>query len=1052
MNTRRRERGQAASLLLCFLLSLGMLLGPAHTAQAQEGTTGIVAGELTDASGGVLPGVSVVFTNSVNGRVHTVQTDGSGAYRIELPPGAYAVRFELSGFARQETPRLEVQLGRTYDLDASLKVGNISEAVQVTAENAPLVDTRGTMIAHNVTAEEIDRLPKGRSFQSIALAAPSVNSGEIEGGFQVNGASGAENAFTVDGVNTTSLVNGASRQNTVFEYIQEVQVKTTGIPAEFGGALGGVISAVTKSGGNIFTGETHYYHDGSTLSAGPVKRLVLSPIDDKTVTYVQDEKQADIRHEFGGSLGGPIVRDRVFFFGSFSPRINTRTNDYLFSSGTDPGEIKRTSKFVQGFGKISVGSRRVNAYGTVLATPSYVKGTLLSYNGIGPQFTSSSKAAAEPNVERGWEQMQVNVTGNVDVVITNGAYATFRVGNFHDRYSDTGIPNTTSWTYQTLAPSTLSNGATLPASLQGPVSTVNTPRALITNFDTTKRRTFNADYNHTFQGAGWHTLKGGLGFQKVTNDVNSLYPGGYVFIWWDSSTNFTGQTRDRGTYGYYEVNNSGTIGQAGSNITSLYVQDQWQIGDRLTLNLGIRTENESIPTFRPDIRPEAFAFSFADKIAPRLGFAYDVMGNGRAKLYASYGRYYDWTKYELARGSFGGDIWCVKYRAIDDPNAPLTANYDNAPGRDLWRPGGATTASGCRDRRGHSIDAIDPNLKPMSQDSFSAGFDFEVNERTVATVHFVHNNLVRTIEDLAGIVDGDEVYVIGNPGEGFTEMTLASSSPLTAGGTLTSPGSFATPKPMRQYDAVEFGISRRFSGRWFGSANLTISRLYGNYAGIASSDEIRTPTTGVSSSTAQQQGGSTFRQGGNANRAWDLDDWMFDAQGNLDVRGRLATDRPVVAKFYGAYNLATNTQIGAFVYAGSGTPITTYVATNHQTEVMPFGRGDMGRTPFFSKTDLLLSHELLMAGNKRMRFELNVLNAFNQKTARHIFNYLNRGAGTPRSASAINLGNTALDKGYDVNALIRATPDGENAYDPRYGMDDLFEPGTQGQVSVKFLF
>ena len=200
------------------------------------------------------------------------------------------MRFELSGFARQETPRLEVQLGRIYDLDASLKVGNMTEAVQVTAENAPLVDTRSTIIAHNVTAEEIDRLPKGRSFQSIALTAPSVNSGEIEGGFQVNGASGAENAFTVDGVITNSLVNGSSRQNTVFEYIQEVQVKTTGIPAEFGGALGGVISAVTKSGGNLFTGEAHYYLDGSPLSAGPVKRLVLSPIDDKTVQYIQDDE------------------------------------------------------------------------------------------------------------------------------------------------------------------------------------------------------------------------------------------------------------------------------------------------------------------------------------------------------------------------------------------------------------------------------------------------------------------------------------------------------------------------------------------------------------------------------------------------------------------------------------------------------------------------------------------------------------------------------------------------------------------------------------------
>ena len=179
---------------------------------------------------------------------------------------------------------------------------------------------------------------------------------------------------------------------------------------------------------------------------------------------------------------------------------------------------------------------------------------------------------------------------------------------------------------------------------------------------------------------------------------------------------------------------------------------------------------------------------------------------------------------------------------------------------------------------------------------------------------------------------------------------------------------------------------------------------------------------------------------------------MFDSHGNLDVLGRLATDRPVVAKFYGAYNIARNTQIGAFVYAGSGTPMTTYVNTVNQTEIFVDGRGDMGRTPLFSKTDLLVSHELPMAGNKRLRLELNVLNLFNQKTARHIFNFLNRGGGTLAASSAIDLANVDLYKGYDYNALIRATSDGANAYDPRYGMDDLFEAGTQGQVSVKFLF
>ena len=138
------------------------------------------------------------------------------------------------------------------------------------------------------------------------MLAPSVNSGEIEGGFQVNGASGAENQFIIDGVSTNSLINGKSRQDAFTEILQEVQVKTGGIDAEYGGALGGVISAITKSGGNEFHGDVHYYYDGSPISAGPVKRLLLDPADEKTVSYVQDHKNPNNRHEPGFSIGGPL--------------------------------------------------------------------------------------------------------------------------------------------------------------------------------------------------------------------------------------------------------------------------------------------------------------------------------------------------------------------------------------------------------------------------------------------------------------------------------------------------------------------------------------------------------------------------------------------------------------------------------------------------------------------------------------------------------------------------------------------------------------------------
>jgi hypothetical protein len=156
---------------------------------------------------------------------------------------------------------------------------------------------------------------------------------------------------------------------------------------------------------------------------------------------------------------------------------------------------------------------------------------------------------------------------------------------------------------------------------------------------------------------------------------------------------------------------------------------------------------------------------------------------------------------------------------------------------------------------------------------------------------------------------------------------------------------------------------------------------------------------------------------------------------------------------YGAYSFPFGTQIGLLFYGASGTPISTYVNTTNQTEVFVNGRGDMGRTPAATQTNLLVSHSLSAGGRKRLRFELNVLNLFNQKTAVHLFNYLNRGGGAvPRASSAMNLSQVDLARGYDYNALIRATSDGANAYDPRYRQADLFNDGTRGQIMVKLLF
>jgi hypothetical protein len=258
---------------------------------------------------------------------------------------------------------------------------------------------------------------------------------------------------------------------------------------------------------------------------------------------------------------------------------------------------------------------------------------------------------------------------------------------------------------------------------------------------------------------------------------------------------------------------------------------------------------------------------------------------------------------------------------------------------------------------------------------------------------------------------------------------------------------------------MELTFNRRFSGNTFASFSYVLSRLYGNYAGLANSDEINTPTTGVTSATAQQQGGSIARPGGNATRGWDLAEYMFDSRGNLNVEGRLATDRPHVFKLYGSkqfnWSSLNATDVGLFFYGGSGTPLTTNVITSNSIGVFVNGRGDMGRTPWLTQTDLLVGHEFKMGETQRLRFEFNALNLFNQKTARSRFVALNRGAGVDEEQSAINLNSINLFNGYDYRSMLNNTQDqlsGRGAYDPRYGLPDLFNTGFTGRFGVKYTF
>jgi hypothetical protein len=855
----------------------------------------------------------------------------------------------------------------------------------------------------------------------------------------VNGASGAENNFTIDGISTNSLLNGHSRQDAVFEILQEVQVKTGGISSEYGGALGGVISAITKSGGNAFHGDVHYYLYGNKLSASPRKRLLLSPSNDTTTAYWQDEKMKNDTHEIGYALGGYFVKNRLYFYSAASPRFGSRTNDYRFSNGTESGRIDQDSTRHMLFEKVSYDITK-NLRGSMhwLWTPTKSTGTLPGYNGECPNCLVSSLAANSIRENQGYFAPQSNYGTQLDWVLTSTSLVSVRAGRFWDNYKDVGLPDITSVTYQTSAVGL----AGVPPALQQPVNYFNTPRVSRSQYDIVSRTYVQGDFTQFFRALGTHDLKVGGGTQKNVNKVLQDYPtGGYIYTFWDRA--FTSSVpgvppAQRGQYGYYEYHEFGTAGSTGANINNLYFQDNWRIHPRLSLNLGLRLESERVPSFARSVQDYAFNFGWGNKIAPRLGASFDVFGDGRLKVYGSWGRYYDWVKYELARGTFGGDYWRVRYRSLDTPNV-FDLNSKNLPGRDLWNPG---VPDSFRNRRVPGFDTIDPEIKPMASDLMNFGTEYQIAPQTVFRASYVHNNLIRTIEDLGVLVNGDEVYYYANPG---------------LGGALTTPPSgatqpFPTPKAKRVYDAAEFQLTKRF-GSLIGSVSYVYSRLYGNYTGLASSDEIRTGADGLGIFASDQQStGEIARPGGNANRAWDIDELLWDSRGNLDVQGRLPTDRPHVFKVYGSkqfkWGSRNTSDIGGFFYGGSGTPLSTMVNTINGTQVYVNGRGDLGRTPWLTQTDLVVGHEFSLAEGKKLRFEFNAQNLFNQKTARSRWTQLNRA----RASAEIDLADTDLAKGYDYNAMIRATSEGQKALSPLFGMEDWFNPGFTGRFLVKFIF
>ncbi|MDR1726391.1 MAG: TonB-dependent receptor [Acidobacteriota bacterium] len=1059
-----RSRSAKPRVLRRTLTALAVALLSLCAGLAQERFSAL-GGVVYDASGAVVPDAEVTVVNQGTRRAVVAWTAGDGRYAAPaLEPGRYSAVARKQGFSAAGYSDVVLLLGRAVELDFTLMVGAVSDAVEVSAATVAM-DLVSATVAHNVTAEEFDRLPKGRSFQSVALTAPSVNAGALEGGFQVNGASAAENQFTVDGISTTSVINGVSRGNAAFEYLQEVQVKTSGLDAEFGGALGGVISAVTKTGGDAFHGEVHWYNSGSPYDAKPSPRLGTADPSGAYANdygYVQDDGVADHTDEAGFSVGGPVVKGKLFFFTAYSPRFTRRASTVEFADG--PGVFENDQVAHDLFGKLTWDAAdRVRANLGWLHQSTGSTGLLPDYRGLAPNAVVDRPASYYDHYRaQGWRASKDNYSGSVDVVPSAASLVSLRGGYFRDEYRDTGVPAAASVYYYGDPEST----PDVPEGLLHPAGWFNVPNQVdATDYDTASRAYFQADFTRMFDFLGRHTLKVGAGVQKNVNKVSLGDNGGYwLGVYWGYDSFF--EEGDIAPYGFYLLEQYETKGSAGSTIDNMYVQDQWRVHPRLTLSLGLRAEKETVPSFRRDIKDYFLKFGWGDKLAPRLGASLDVLGDGKWKLFGSWGLFYDWTKYDLSRGFSGGDVWREWYVKLEDPGDVPSIDLGNRPGALL-------------DYVDYRIpdfgdDAIDPGIKPMRQQTWAVGSEYRLDPQTTLDVRYTRSLLRRTVEDIGYFVPGEgEGFRLGNPGEGASTQVTSHFPHYSYdedGYYVELPAAtpdFAMPKPKRQYDAVTVALTRRFSQGWFLGANYTWSRLQGNYAGLSNTDEVSAGGWAM----AQGDSGVGARPGSSATRNYDSELYYLDAEGRR-VEGRLATDRPHVFKAYGSYEFKWGTSVSASFYAGSGTPLTTTVAayapSSGSLEMMVNGRGDAGRTPVLTQTDLLLAHEVGLGGGKKLRIEFNVTNLFNQKTVRHIDTLVNRTGSQDRAGAGIDLNGVNLLEGFDWRQKLAETyyaqdaelssdpssldPLENYAVNPTYGRADMWNPGFSARFGVKFVF